>query len=70
MPLPRRRLLAWLAALLAGTFTRQAPIAAEPSPTRPDSGAADPVFLVDGWLLRQSDLEALANSQERHRHDP
>ncbi len=70
MPLPRRRLLTWLAALLAGTFTRQAPMAAEPSPTLTGSGTADPVLLVDGWLLRQSDLEALVGPHDRRRHDP
>ncbi len=69
MPLPRRRLLSWLAALLAGTFTRQAPMAAEPSPKLRGSSTADPVLLVDGWLLRQSDLEALVDPQEQRRHD-
>lgn len=69
MPLPRRHLLAWLAALLAGIFSRQSPVAAAPLPAPTGSSAPDRIHLVDGWLLRRSDLDHLA-SLKPLRHDP
>jgi hypothetical protein len=62
MRLSRR---SWLAGLVAGLLAlrtgRQAAAA-----TPPDD---DPILLVDGWILRRSDLDLLNDRQDRRR-DP
>lgn len=70
MPLPRRRLLAWLAGLLVGTLPWRSAESGEVQPALANRGAPDPILLVDGWLLRQSDLEAFTDQQKPDRHDP
>lgn len=61
MWLSRRTALVGLLGLAAGLLPWRRGSA------RPSAAADDPILLVDGWIVRQSDLDALAALDRPHR---